>query len=121
MRITGANTTTPIELGTQGTNLNTLNHPVEIPSLTTINDNSLVIAYAAINGSDTQPYTISGTGWSKKTSWDDITGTLVGAGEVGGFIASKEMATAGDSLTCTATMDGASDKSTSIQFSINPA
>ena len=118
MRITGANTTTPI--GVQGTNLNTLNNPIEIPSITTINDNSLVIAYAAINGSDTQPYTISGTGWSKKTSWDDITGPLVGAGEVGGVIATKEMATAGDSLICTATMDGASDKSTSIQFSINP-
>ncbi len=114
LRISGAHATTPI--GVTGSSLSqTHTNPNNIPEITTINDNSLVIAFGGTDGSDTDPFTIAGTGW---TEGDEITGAD-STDDTNGVWAWKDMASAGATADCAWTL-GKTDGVIAWQFSINP-
>jgi len=114
IRIDGANTTTPIGVQGAGT-IAAFNSSITPTQITTVNDNSLVIAFASVDGSDMTYSSLSGTGW--------VLGEAVeGASSpdnANGIWVYKEQPAAG--LTGSPTINyNISDGIVSFMFSINP-
>lgn len=114
LRISGVDTTTPI--GVSGTFTSTTGTTDDIPGITTVNANSLVIGFLAGDGADTAPFSISGTGWSEVA---EIVSASTGNDGNSAVWASKEMATAGATGDPTVTMNS-NDGMGSFMISINP-
>lgn len=115
VRISGVDTTTPI--GVIGSTLNLDNqNPTNVPSITTVNDNSLIIAAASFNGSDTSPYTVTGTtGWVEVDAYDGARAGSVASG----IFCYKDQVTAGTTGDCIISTTS-TDEVSCWQFSINP-
>lgn len=104
-RVTGADTTTPIDTFTFGANGSA--SPQTASAISAATDNELVITGFAWDGGDTTPYTIGGTGWSQLGN--DIQSGSSGT-DAGGAIGERSQSTAGsgENSTCTASpADGA--------------
>lgn len=104
IRLSGVFSTAIGTVGTAITNNNASSHAV--PGITTANANSLAMYGLVGDGTDTAPFTISGTGWSEG---DEIDCGNVITG-VSGVWGTKEMATAGatgDATVGMAVSDGA--------------
>jgi len=114
MRISGVNTTTPINI--LGTACYTVDVSHVITEVETTVDSCLAFYAISCDGGDLAPLSISGTGWSEE---DELTSGTSGQDTCGSF-GTKEITTAG--FTVDATVGTAdSDGSSGIQFAIAPA
>ena len=109
IRISGATA-----IGTIGSSLKVVGSSHAIPSITTANANALVISVYSSDGSDTNPFTITGTDWVEQ---DEVDGGTNDAASVAGGWASKVMATIGASGICTVGFVS-SDGITAFQFEV---
>ena len=123
IRVSGTNTTTPKDItGIKG---GSVASSVDIPSITTTNNNALAIALLSTDGDDLKPFTVDGNGIVGETGTNGwIYLTLLSTGTAsssqnGGIIAYKEMASAGATGVCNVAAS-ASDGLAGFQFSINP-
>lgn len=100
LRITGVNTSNPI--GVEGTFNSGTSSSGSITGITTGNNNSIVIGIHAGDGSDTAPFSVSGTGWTEVL---EIQSAATGNDGNSAVWASKDMTSTGATGNATITMN----------------
>lgn len=110
LRVTGADSIGAVGTGIAQSGSNTL----DIPSIITNSDDSLVFYVASFDGGDMLPTSVSGTGWTKIAEGAENTD----GGTTGGVFGTNLVATSGtDSGIATVTMD-TTDGAAGFQFEI---
>jgi len=113
LRISGVNTTTPIDNSGTGTGANSVH---AIPSINTTQDNCLALYCLSFDGGDGYPFSVAGAGWSQS---DELRVNEFGNTSSGCF-GTKEQASTGATGDATVTCS-VSDGATYFQVSIAPA
>lgn len=116
LRITGADTTNPINAtGTEASDA-TVSTDLVIPALTTDVADCLGIYLMVSDGSDTAPYSVAGTGWTEQAEVEQPADDAAG---VGGVYGTKSITSAGSSGTATVTQT-VNDGAIGFQIAIAP-
>lgn len=118
LRISGADTTTPIHLVGSPDQSGSNRSSATGPSITTTEDDCLAFGLVVFDGADSSPFSVSGTGWpsSIPTNQDLYTGTA--GSRVSGAWVTKSMGTAGATSAVTITSGNASDQMQGIQWAV---
>ena len=116
LRISGHNATTPINV-TGATTQTTFATSRAVSEVTTTVDDCLVFAFIITDGSDTNPFSTSGTGWEEYSELDPDTSSNGCTGQV----SKKEQTTAGATGACTITWNASfPDGACGFQFAVAP-
>ena len=117
LRISGVDTTTPIDPTLGATkNVTGVNNADVLGFETAVND-SLAFCIASFDGGDGDPFTTASSGWTMIASQDS--GSSASSVASVGY-ANKDMATAGATGTCNVASSGQADGWSAYQFAIAP-
>ena len=116
-RITGVDTTTPINQTGTWAGVGSVNNPLNVTGVTPDVADCLGFAMCATDGSDIAPTTVSGAGWSSATSLEDPSNNSSG---VAADYSTKSLTKDVASGTCTFT-PSATDGIVGIQIAIAPS
>lgn len=114
IRISGADTTTPINVVGSGQNTGSASS-FAVDQVTTTADDCLAFYALAFDGGDGLPFSVSGTGWTESA---EVQADTIFSGASGTW-GTRAVATAGSTGTATVTADS-SDGATYIQFAVAP-
>lgn len=115
LRISGVDTTTPINVsGTMSEEASGSTHTAD--SVTTTAADCLAFYIDICDGSDTDPFTVSGTGWTEFSELAAGNSSTSVAGSIG----TKDQTTAGATGNATITLGGNADSGVAVQFAVAP-